>query len=383
MGLQCSVAGPGRVYTIRLAPQPVIRHDRISHYDDPDEPRHGARMTDGGGRTRRRAVTVEDVARHAGVSSAVVSYVINSGPRPVAAATRDRVEEAIRVLGYRPNAAARALKRGSSNTIGLGIPNNTNPYFAELSHLVEMAAEAKGYETFLVNSSDSEQREQRHLQKLLGRRIDGILLASSVSEPDLTDVLESRTPVVLLDRGGPYPGVDSVGVDYRRASRAVVQHLIDHGHDDIAIVVGDERLSTTRAREHGWLDALGDAGRHPGPIVRAAYSREGGLDAGRRLLANGSAPTAIFASSDMQAIGLIRAIHEHGLRIPEDIAVVSFDGTIEAEYSWPPLTAVRQPVERMAEAAVGLLLDGGGSPGRFHAFEAELVIRASCGCPAA
>lgn len=338
-------------------------------------------MTDAEHRTRRRAVTLDDVARHAGVSSAVVSYVVNSGPRPVAAATRDRVEESIRVLGYRPNAAARALKRGSSNTIGLSIPNNTNPYFAELSHLVEMAAEARGYETFLVNSADSEQREQRHLQKLLGRRIDGLLLASAVSEPDLADVLHSRTPIVLLDRGEAFPGVDSVGVDYRRASRVVVQHLIDHGHDDIAIVVGDERLSTTRAREQGWLDALDDAGRHPGPIVRAAYSREGGLDAGRRLLATAPVPTAVFASSDMQAIGLIRAIHEHGLRIPEDIAVVSFDGTVEAEYSWPQLTAVRQPVERMAAAAVDLLLAERTDRGTFHTFEAELVIRASCGCP--
>jgi LacI family transcriptional regulator len=333
--------------------------------------------------SRKRSVTVGDVARHAGVSSAVVSYVVNSGPRPVAAATRDRVRESIRELGYRPNAAARALKRGSTSTIGLAVPNNTNPYFAELSRLVEMAAEARGYETIFVNASDDEERERRHLQKLLARRIDGLLLASAVSEPDLSEVADSGTPIVLLDRGAAYSGrgirADAVGVDYRAASRTLVEHLLEHGHEEVAFVVGDERLSTSRARERGWRDALEGAGRRPGPVVRAAYSRDGGYDAGRRLL-RGPAPRAIFASSDMQAIGVLRAVREAGLDVPGDIALVSFDGTIESEFTWPPLTAMRQPVERMAEKAVELLLGRGGTTGEFHAFDAELVVRASCGC---
>jgi LacI family transcriptional regulator len=328
----------------------------------------------------RRRVTMGDVARHAGVSSAVVSYVVNSGPRPVAASTRERVMAAVRELGYQPNAAARTLKLGSSNTIGVSIPNNTNPYFAELSHLIEIAAEARGYDTFLANADEDEDRERRHIQKLLSRRIDGLLLASAVTSPDVTGVVESGTPIVLFDRNESFPGIDTVGVDYRRSSRAVVHHLIGHGHDRIAIVVGDESLSTTRAREQGWHDALDDAGLHAGPVVRGAYSREGGYAAGRRLVDDGPVPSAIFASSDMQAIGVLRALREAGLDVPRDVAVVSFDGTVEVEYTWPQLTAVRQPVEQMAEAAVSLLLSEEPRTGEFHAFDAELVVRSSCGC---
>lgn len=337
-------------------------------------------------RQSRRAVTLSDVARHAGVSSAVVSYVINSGPRPVAAKTRQRVLRSIHALGYHPNAAAQALKRGSTNTIGVAVPNNMNPHFAELSRLVELAAEERGYETVFVNVPDNPGHGSRHIQKLLSHRINGMLIASAVSPREVVEVIESDTPLILLDRSGPFDApdatpIDTVGVDFRAASRALVRHLIDvHGHDSVALVIGDIDVRSSAAREQGWRDAHREADRTPGPILRVPYTREGGLSAGSILFA-ARTPTAVFAASDTQAIGLLRAAHEAGLSVPHDVALVSFDGTQDSEYTWPPLTVMRQPVAAMAEAAVDLLL-GTAATGVFHAFDTELVLRVSCGCAA-
>lgn len=337
---------------------------------------------------RRHTPTLGDVARHAGVSSAVVSYVINSGPRPVAEKTRARVLASIDALGYHPNAAAQALKRGSSMLIGFAVPNNTNPYFAQLSHLIEVAAEARGYETVFVNLPDDPGHNIAPIRRLLSRRIDGVIVASALSDREVTEIVETTDRLVLLDRSGPFEGtasadIDTVGLDFRAASLELVRHLIDvHGHERVALVIGDDKLTSSDGREAGWADAHSSAGRQLGPIVRTGYSRAGGLAAGRELFSVAHPPTAVFASSDMQAIGVLRAAREAELSIPGDVAIVSFDGTEEVDYAWPPLTTMRQPVDEMAETAVRLLLDG-TMTGTFHQHDAQLIIRESCGCAGA
>lgn len=331
--------------------------------------------------SQRRRVTRQDVARYAGVSNAVISYVINSGPRNVAPATREKVLEAIRVLDYRPNAAARALKLGSTELLGLVVPDATNPYFAELARAVEQAADEKGYALLLTSSALDTDRERKLLKKLISRQVDGLLLASMESNPDLSAVSAANIPVVLLDRSEASDGIVAVGVNYRAASRMGVQHLIGHGHTNIGLVVGNDNGPTAIAREQGWLDALHEARLSEGPIARAEFSRVGGLEAGKRLLNRDKPPTAVFVSSDMQAVGVLRALHEAGARIPEDVAVVSFDGTIETEFSWPPLTAVRQPTELMAGGAIKALVDPASQrPGDFLTFPTQLVTKTSCGC---
>ncbi|MET7278078.1 LacI family DNA-binding transcriptional regulator [Kribbella sp. NPDC005582] len=311
-------------------------------------------------------VTRNDVARYAGVSTAVVSYVVNDGPRAVSPQARERVLEAIRVLGYRPNATARALRTGSTQTFGLITPDGGNPLFAELAKAIDKAAAERGYVVLQTSADGDPETERTKVAQLLARQVSGLVLVTPAEAPDLGG---ADVPVVVVNR--LLPGVSSVRPRYREGARRAVEHLLWHGHTRIALVIGGRG-----ERERGWRDALRAAGLEDGPVVRVAFSREGGYAAGQELIAQ--RPTAVFASSDLQAIGVLRAVREAGLRVPEDVAVVAFDGTAEAEYCWPPLTVVRQPVERMAAEVVRQLVEG--TVGRPTAYPTELIIRKSCGC---
>ena len=171
----------------------------------------------------------------------------------------------------------------------------------------------------------------------------------------------------------------SVPTVFRGASLAV-EHLVRvHHHQTVGLVVGGMDSPSADPREQGWQRAVRAAGLADGPIARVDWSREGGYEGGHRLLSSPNPPTAIFASSDLQAVGLLRAAHERGLRVPEDLAVIGFDGTKESEFCWPPLTVVAQPIQQMARTAVQLLLDG-QRPEGYTRFVGELVVRQSCGC---
>ncbi|HEY8701396.1 MAG TPA: LacI family DNA-binding transcriptional regulator [Arthrobacter sp.] len=330
----------------------------------------------------RGPVTRKDVARYAGVSTAVVSYVVNGGPKRVAPATEAKVRDAIRVLGYRPNAAARALKLGSSETLGLIVPDNSNPFFSLLAHAVEDAAAVLGYALVLTNSDGNVAKERRNIRNLAARQVDGVLLASVLFEPDLEDLEKADIPSVLLNHGREAAGFNSIGVDLATGARTAVEHLLWHGHTRIGLAMGTNVSGEVDDRERGWLQALRNAGVPEGQIVHSEFTRPGGYLAGQRLIASANRPTAIFASSDMQAIGILRAVHEAGLAAPGDIALASFDGSAEAEYSWPALTTVEQPVRAMAEAAVAALVGAGrGEPAQHRIYPTQLRIRQSCGCP--
>ncbi|MEA5453815.1 LacI family DNA-binding transcriptional regulator [Sinomonas sp. JGH33] len=325
--------------------------------------------------------TRKDVARLAGVSTAVVSYVVNGGPKRVSPATEAKVREAIAVLGYRPNAAARALKLGSSEMLGMVVPDMTSPFFATLAHAVEEAAAARGYALLMVNSGGSLAAERRAVEHLASRRVDGVFLSSVLFEPDLRELEAVEIPAVLLNHSTESPGFDSVGVDFVQAGRDAVDHLVSHGHRNIGLVMGISTSGDLDGREAGWRMGLERAGLPIGPVMRQHFDRDGGYQAGKWLLNSSERPTAVFASSDLIAVGLLRAFHEGGVRVPEDVAIVSFDGLAESEYCWPPLTTLAQPVEEMAQAAVEALVGGGGHKSN-RRFSATLVRRASCGCAA-
>jgi len=328
----------------------------------------------------RPSITRKDVALHAGVSTAVVSYVVNEGPRNVAPATRARVLESISSLGYRPNAAARALKLGVTELVGLVLSDNANPYFAEFSRAIEKAATDKGLSVIFTNSALVQGQEHEQVQKLVSRQVDGLLLASTEDHPNLSSAEAANVRVVMLDRSEPLPGFSSVGVDFREASRVAVDHLIWHGHRRIGLISGVPGGLTSAAREQGWEDALRGAGLPLGPIVRGEWGRNGGYLSGMQLIADPDRPTAVYAISDLQAIGLLRALHEAHIDVPAAMAVVSFDGSSESEFSWPPLTVMRQPVEEMARAAVAALGRAADAPPEHRTFAAELITRQSCGC---
>ncbi|HEY9338324.1 MAG TPA: LacI family DNA-binding transcriptional regulator [Kribbella sp.] len=314
-------------------------------------------------------VTRNDVAEYAGVSTAVVSYVVNEGPRKVAPETRARVLDAIRALGYRPNATARALRMGTTRTFGLITPDGGNPLFAELAKAIDREAAARGYVVLQTSADGDPLTERAKIAELLTRQVSGLLLVAPTADPSLDDV---EVPVIAINR--VLPTVSSVRPAYREGARLGVEHLISHGHRRIGLVIGG---AGHPERELGWRDALEAAGLAEGPVARATFSREGGYRAAQTLLE--SQPTAIFASSDLQAIGVLRAFHEAGVDVPGDVAVAAFDGTPETEYTWPPLTVVRQPVEQLAREAVRRLIEGEESTEALTV-PTELILRRSCGC---
>ncbi|PPF86416.1 LacI family transcriptional regulator [Pseudoclavibacter sp. RFBJ3] len=319
-----------------------------------------------------RKVTRRDVARHAGVSDAVVTYTLN-GRAPVAPATAARVRESIRILGYTPNAAARALKMGSSRLIGIIVPDTTNPFWSELCQQVENVAAREGYAVLVVNSRDDDNRAIALARSLASRQVDGFLVASIVHPNEVTAFNALGIRWATLNNPHPIAGTMGVGVDLDQGARDATRHLIDHGYRRIAFVG-----STKDARYGGWTAELASAGLEPGLVFPADFERRSGYLAGRNLAAASAQVDAVFMSSDQLAIGAMRALHEAGVDMPGDVAVVSFDGTDDAEYAWPGLTTLAQPIAELAEQAVFRLLGVGSIPDERP--RGELIIRRSCGC---
>ena len=239
-----------------------------------------------------KPTTRDDVARMAGVSPAVVSYVVNGGPRAVSPANEAKVRQAIRALGYRPNAAARALALGSSEMLAMIVSDAMNPFFASLARAVENAAAERGYTLLLADSQASLRTERRLIKNFAARRVDGLFLCSMLFEPDLMDLEQADIPVVLLNHstdlatagspavmkhGAGGHGSNSVGVAFQDGARMAVEHLISHGHERIGLVMGGNAGGDLDAREVGWHQGIQDAGLTAGPIVRAPFTREGGL----------------------------------------------------------------------------------------------------------
>jgi LacI family transcriptional regulator len=334
------------------------------------------------GQREGRAVTRADVARRAGVSNAVVSYVLNNGPRGVAPETRERVLAAIEELRYRPNAVARALKVRRTETFGLLVPDNSNPFFAELARAVEDVAYRRGHALVLANSNNDLERERAQLDALLDRQVDGLLLISVASGGGVDAAAVGATPVVLLDRAPHGSSFSSVLVDNAAGAEAATRHLVEHHGLTVDCLAGPGDVTVAAAREAGWRRAMQRAGHDTaGRVHHTAFTRQGGHATMSDLIATGRTPAALFASSDLQAVGVLRAAHEAGLRVPEDLAVVAFDGTPESEYTHPPLTVVRQPIVTIAETAVALLLQAPARPASREIVPGELVLRTSCGCP--
>ncbi len=325
-------------------------------------------------------VTRTEVAREAGTSVAVVSYVINNGPRPVAPETRERVLAAIKKTGYRPNGVARALACGTTQTYGLIVPNIANPFISSMAHALQQEAFADGKVLLLADSGDDKARERELINNLLHRQVDGLIYTSVDRHPCIELIQASGTPCVMLDRVESALNVSAIQVNEQQAACQATHHLIEHGYRDIAIISGPLEMLNTQDRLSGWQQAQVEAGLevHSEWIFPADYTRAGGYRATKLMLA-GALPRAIFASNEQQAFGCLRALAEQGLKVPDDIALVCFNGTLESTYSVPSLTAVRQPVARMAKEAILMLKTWDGQP-RNREFAFELQIGESCGC---
>lgn len=304
-------------------------------------------------------VTIRDVAEKAGVSVSTVSRVLTSNA-PVQEVTRKAVEDAINELGFRPNGLARSLRSNETKTIGLIIPDVANPFFPEVARGVEDAACKRGYSVILCNSGNDRSKETMYFQVLQERRIDGIILTGSGSLSEYAQLREmDQFPVVFLDRNAEGLDVDSVESDSYNGACQAVQHLIELGHREIAFVSGSSATSTGSRRQRGYIDTLAGHGISPPPeyIVPGDFTLEAGRFAGLTLLNGSRRPTAIFVSSDIEAIGVMMAAESLRLSIPRDLSVVGFDNTLLSTVTRPALSTVSQPKYDMGQQAVKLLIE--------------------------
>ena len=330
------------------------------------------------------AVTLRDVARYAGVSARTVSNVVN-GFQHVSPAMRAKVEAALGELDYKPNLLARSLRQGRTGIITLLLPDIAVSYFGELAHEIVECASERGC-TVMIDETGGKPDRERALLEAAARSswVDGILLSSeSLRGHDLAGLL-SGVPVVLLGERTADTALDHVGIDNVQAAREAVRHLIDSGRRRIAAIGGSAstRDVTSRLRLKGYrqeLRAVGlpADGRH---ARTPDYKRASGAAAVRSLLSRPDPPDGLFCFSDELAVGVLRELHEQGLRMPSDISVVGFDDIQEARFATPSLTSVRPDKAKIAEVAVDMLIQriqGSEAKPRDVRIGYELIVRES------
>ncbi|MGC9268664.1 LacI family DNA-binding transcriptional regulator [Acidiphilium sp.] len=353
--------------------------------------RNGATLGGDGGAQRRASesgpATMRDVAALAGVSISTISHVLNA-TRTVPEATRDRVAKAIAATGYTQNSVARSLKRAETRTIGIAIGDITNPHFTAVVDGIETAARARGYTVLLVGISESAAREIEGLDALLGRRVDGLILAPSADGGSavLDRVQRHNVPIVQIDRVAS-TDYDAVVVANADGARRLVRHVAQCGHRRIGMLTGLPGLSSTRERINGYRAGLRDAGiGYDAKLLECGeYSAAPAARATAALLALADPPSAIFASNNLMTLGAMQAFADRGLDVPRDIALIAFDDFAWTDLFSPHLTTVAQPCREIGATAVRLLLERLAEPGlkpRLVRLPVELRHRRSCGCAA-
>jgi LacI family transcriptional regulator len=319
--------------------------------------------------------TMQDVARRAGTSAAVVSYVLNNGPRPVSAPTREKVLAAVDELGYRINGAGRTLRSRKSKIIGVVLPDSSHPFFADISRRIERATYELGYVVLIGNSLNDSDREREYFDLFREHQVDGVLLTVDPGER-ISDLTDSSIPVVLLDEPSPGLAISSVTVDNFDGAYQATRLLLGEGHESIGFIGGNVGLPSADSRERGWRAAVEEAAVPFRAAHRVEFTRDAGYASGLEFLASAHTPTAVFVSSDQQAIGLLRACAERGVRIPDDLSVVAFDDSDDARYTTPPLTTVRQPMSAIVARALDLLMSPPDTPVH-EVVPHEIVLRSS------
>jgi LacI family transcriptional regulator len=313
-----------------------------------------------------------------------VSHVVNR-TRPVSDSARIRVEQAIAELGYFPSAVARALKTSQTRILGVIVPNITNPFFSELTRGIEDVCERSQYSVFLCNGDDDRDRQGRSLDTLLERRVDGVILATPTG-PAATlarRLTAAKLKTTVVDRNLPGLVADRVRIDHQAGARIAVEHLLELGHRRIACISGPSHFEVSRARVTGWRKALAKAGVEPKEewLLEGDFQAAAGHDLARGLLARGEV-TAIFASNDLQGIGVLRAAAELGMAVPRALSVIGFDGIEMGAYTYPALTTVGYPIRSLGETAATVLLDriAGRTPRVTEVVvEPRIILRESTG----
>ncbi|MDO5048556.1 MAG: LacI family DNA-binding transcriptional regulator [Actinomycetaceae bacterium] len=326
-------------------------------------------------------ITRKDVAERAGVSSAVVSYVVNNGPRPVAKETRLKVLAAIEELGYMPSATARALRLGATSTYGVVVPNGSHSFNAAVVHAVDQELSRHDLSMLLSNSHESVEAELTVIHNMVARGVDGLIVLNAAISDEGWIEQNLTVPAVLLDRQREIDGFITVGPDFLEGGKLATEHLIGHGHKEILPIFGTFEHGEQNMRYTGYRQAVREAGLQEVEPIICDWTREGGYEAGEKYVQMDAPPKAVFCFSDAIAIGFLKAVLDAGLRVPEDVAIVSFDGTDDVGYVHPTITTVRQPIPEMVQYGVEMLLAKKREQHTKHKiFPVGMQVGHSCGC---
>jgi DNA-binding LacI/PurR family transcriptional regulator len=333
--------------------------------------------------------TIQQVAKAAGVAPSTVSRYLN-GQLRVSPATEARMLDAVRDLGYVPNAQARNLARRRSGVVGFVVPEISNPYFGAIADYVVDAVERHGLLVLLCSTHSQAVKETSYIDLLASGAIDGMLyLGSFRSNERLAAAIRGGLPVVVIDETiADAPDVHTVVMDDYAGGYQAASYLVALGHRHIAFVSGPAELASVQERRRGYEDALRKAGLDPADqlVLAGHFTEQFGMSALPRLLAAPQPPTAAFVASDYIALGMLSAAETHGVRVPGDLSVVGFDDIRFSQYVRPRLTTIRSPLERLAQVGVELLFErlaDGQSPARTEILPVELIVRESAGPPAA
>jgi LacI family transcriptional regulator len=301
---------------------------------------------------------MRDVAQKAGVSITSVSHVINK-TRFVAPGLKKRIFDAMRDLHYRPNRLAQGLRNKRSFTLGLILPDITNPYFAEIARDIENASFKQGYSIIICNSDQDSATESRYMEVLTDKQVDGVILVDVGSRSPKALAPLSTMPLIMLDREVPELPTDSIQADNAEGGRVAAEHLLSLRHRRFACIAGPEVIQPGDNRLVGFKEALEKAGAilDESQILRGDFRSESAYRLALEILEWKTMPTAIFAFNDLMAFGAITALSERGMRVPEDISVVGYDNIEQASYFNPRLTTVAQPHREMGEMAVAKLIE--------------------------
>lgn len=331
---------------------------------------------------------LEDVARLAGVHKGTASRALNDSTRArVSPDTVRKIEAAATQLGYSPNVAARELRRQRTNTVGVLIPDLTNPFWPPILRGIQNALEAEGYAALVASTDSAVERERRGFHALLSRRVDGLIVGTALrSYPIIDRARDLNIPTVLTQRLRDDRTFSSVAGDDRDGVRQIVEHLVALGHRQIAHIAAPLSTSIGYERVAAFREAVAHAGldTHETPVVHSAdLTIDGGKEAAQKLFAKCPSVTAIFACNDLVAVGTMRAMRSLGLRCPGDVSLVGFNDTPLSSDLGPPLTTVRLPLTELGTESTKLLFDEFVGPriARQVLLPVHLIVRSSSAPP--
>jgi LacI family transcriptional regulator len=303
-------------------------------------------------------VTIKDIAKTVGVSASTVSRALSDSPL-VNETTKRRIHRVARRFGYERNELARALVVGASHAVGLVIPDITNPFFSDIARGVGEIADRSGYGLLLSNTDGRTDRELSAIRLLRRKQVDGLLLCSTTVEaPYLEDIQRGRVPFILVSHLYTNPDLPYVITDDYAGARLAVEHLVDLGHQKIAFIGGPENVQASQDRLHTYLEVLAehDLPSPPEWRLHAALTQDAGREAGQILLSLAHRPTAIFATNDVMALGVLEVAEGSGYRVPDDLSIIGYDDISYASLPRIQLTTIAQPAVEMGQIAATWLL---------------------------